>query len=137
MSFHESLKKARISAGLTQKELANKMNVSERTIQYYELGERRPRKMETVEQLAAILNVDVSYLLDSKSLLLIDAEEKGGAKSAREIEALVSEVSALFAGGELDDDEKDAVMAALTRAYWDAKVENKKYTPKKFKKSGE
>ena len=25
------------------------------------------------------------------------------------------------------EDEKDAVMAALTRAYWDAKEDNKKY----------
>ena len=46
------------------------------------------------------------------------------------MEELVSEISGLFAGGELDEEEKDAVMAALTRAYWDAKEDNKKYASK-------
>ncbi len=135
MSFNENLKKARIAAGLTQRELAEKAGLSERTVQYYELGQRRPRKIETVEQLAGILTVNISALLDAKSLLLIDADERGGARSAREVGELVSEVSALFAGGELDEGEKDAIMAALNRAYWDAKEDNKKYTPKKHKKS--
>jgi transcriptional regulator with XRE-family HTH domain len=134
MSFSENLKKARIAAGLTQKELAQKAGIAERTIQTYELGERRPRNIETVERLAEILNVNIDTLLDKQNLLLIKAQEKGGAKAARDVEELVSEVTALFAGGELDEDEKDAVMAALNRAYWDAKEANKKYTPKKFKK---
>ena len=40
---------------------------------------------------------------------------------------LVAEVSGLFAGGELEDDDKDAVLRAIMDAYWDAKNENKKY----------
>ncbi|HHT53328.1 MAG TPA: helix-turn-helix transcriptional regulator [Clostridiales bacterium] len=123
-----------MAAGLTQKELAQKMGIAERTIQYYELGQRKPRKIETVEKLAEILGVDMSNLLDARSLLLIGAEEKGGARSAREVEELVSELSALFAGGELADEEKDVIMAALNRAYWDAKEDNKKYARKKYNK---
>ena len=41
----------------------------------------------------------------------------------------------MFAGGELDEEEKDAIMAALNRAYWDAKEENKKYAPKGHRKT--
>ena len=49
-------------------------------------------------------------------------------------EELVAGVSALFAGGELSENDKDAVMRALQDAYWMAKERNKeKYTPKKYK----
>jgi transcriptional regulator with XRE-family HTH domain len=134
MDFAQRLKKARMAAGLTQVELAEKLGVTSRSIQHYELGQRMPRKFETVEKLAEILNVEVNDLFDTKTLLLIGAQEKGGAKSARDVEELVSEVSALFAGGELAEEEKDAVMLALTEAYWDAKKVNKKYTPKKYRR---
>lgn len=134
MDFSQRLKRARMTAGLTQVELAQKLGVTSRSIQHYELGQRRPRKFETVEKLAEILNVEVNDLFDTQTLLLIGAQEKGGAKSARDVEELVSEVSALFAGGELAEEEKDAVMAALTEAYWDAKKVNKKFTPKKYRR---
>lgn len=38
----------------------------------------------------------------------------------------------MFAGGELSEGDKDAVMLALQKAYWDCKEDNKKYTPKKY-----
>ena len=63
---------------------------------------------------------------------VVEAHEKGGAKSARDVNELVSEVTALFAGGTLDENAKEGVMAAINRAYWDAKEKNKKYTPKKY-----
>ena len=45
------------------------------------------------------------------------------------------DISALFAGGELSENEKDAVMRTLQDAYWIAKERNsEKYTPKKFRK---
>lgn len=56
---------------------------------------------------------------------MIEAHEKGGAKSARDVNELVSEVTALFAGGTLDENAKEGVMAAINRAYWDAKEKNK------------
>ena len=65
---------------------------------------------------------------------VFEAYEKGGARSARDVDQIVSEVAALFAGGELSDEQKEGVMAALNRAYWDAKETNKKYTPKKYRK---
>ena len=68
----------------------------------------------------------------SEETFVIEAHEKGGAKSARDVNELVSEVTALFAGGTLDENAKEGVMAAINRAYWDAKEKNKKYTPKKY-----
>ena len=47
----------------------------------------------------------------------------------------MEEVSGLFAGGRISQDDKDAVMRAIQDAYWIAKEENKrKYTPKKYRK---
>lgn len=134
MTFAERLKQRRTEAGLTQKELAEKSNVTDKTIQNYELGRRRPVNMEVIQRIAVVLNTTADYLLGSEGMIVSDAHEKGGAKAAREVDEIISEVSALFAGGSLSDEEKEGVMAALNRAYWDAKETNKKYTPKKYRK---
>ena len=54
-------------------------------------------------------------------MLVLAAQEQGGAKAAREIDELVSEVTGMFAGGKLSEDALDGAMQALTRAYWIAK----------------
>ena len=43
----------------------------------------------------------------------------------------------MFAGGELSEQDKDAVMLALQKAYWACKEDNKKYTPKKYRPKSE
>ena len=63
----------------------------------------------------------------------LTAQEKGGASAARDIEELVSEVTGLFAGGQLSEDALEGAMRALNDAYWQAKEKNKKYTPKKYR----
>ncbi|MCH5272910.1 MAG: transcriptional regulator, partial [Lachnospiraceae bacterium] len=66
---------------------------------------------------------------------VLQAQQSYGYKGARDAEELVSDISALFAGGELSENEKDAVMRALQDAYWIAKERNsEKYTPKKYRK---
>ena len=49
----------------------------------------------------------------------------------------IAELAGMFAGGELSDADKDAVMLALQKAYWDCKEDNKKYTPKKYRNESE
>ena len=44
------------------------------------------------------------YLLGSSGTYVVEAHEKGGAKAAKDIEELVSEVTGMFAGGELSED---------------------------------
>ncbi len=130
MAFKERLKEKRKEAGLSQAELAARVGVTSRTIQNYELGTRKPQNVEVVQKLADVLNTTTDFLLGNADRQILAAYVRGGSKAARDVEELVSEISGLFAGGELDEEEKDAVMAALTRAYWDAKEDNKKYTPK-------
>ena len=87
------------------------------------------------QKIADALDTTTEYLLGSSETLIVQAYEKGGKKSARDIEELVGEVTALFAGGELSEDSLDGAMRALNDAYWIAKDKNKKYAPKKYRKS--
>ena len=117
---------------MSQDELAKKAGVTGRTIQNYELGTRNPQHIDIVQKLANALSTTVEHLLGNEGMYVLGAYEKGGTRTARDINALVSEISGLFAGGEIDEDEKDGIMAALNQAYWMAKEKNKKYTPKKY-----
>ena len=130
MAFKERLKEKRRARGMSQAELAERVGVTSRTIQNYELGSRKPQNMEVVQKLADVLNTTTDYLLGNADRQILAAYVKGGAKAARDVEELICEISGLFAGGELAEEEKDAVMAALTRAYWDAKEDNRKYASK-------
>lgn len=131
MGFKERLKEKRLEANLTQVQLAEKISVTARTIQNYELGTRKPTKLDVVEKLAEALNTTSEYLLGKGGMLVLAAQEQGGSKAAKDIDELVSEVSGMFAGGHLSDEALDGAMQALNKAYWIAKEKNKKYGKKK------
>lgn len=137
MSFKERLREKRLEANLTQVQLAEKVSVTPRTIQNYELGSRKPTKLEIVEKIAGVLHTTPEYLLGQSGMLIIAAHEQGGSKAARDIDDLVSEVTGMFAGGKLSDEALDGAMKALNEAYWIAKEKNKKYTPKKYRKGAD
>lgn len=132
MKFSERLKQLREAKNLTQKELGLAAGITERQIQNYEAGVARPR-ISAAEKLSNALGCTVEALLGYEGMLVADAAEKGGSKAARDVDALVSDVSSLFAGGELSDADKDALMAALSDAYFKSKEINKKYTPNKYR----
>ena len=67
-------------------------------------------------------------------LAIEKSAEKYGAKGAKQAQALVDEVSGLFAGGNIADEDLDVMMKALQDAYWIAKEKNKKFTPKKYRR---
>ena len=136
MSFKDRLREKRSEANLTQVQLAEKVSVSARTIQNYEMGSRKPTKYEIVEKIAKVLDTTPEYLLGQSEMLVVAAYEKGGSKAARDINELVSEVTGMFAGGTLSEDALDGAMKALNDAYWIAKEKNKKYTPKKYRGGG-
>jgi transcriptional regulator with XRE-family HTH domain len=131
MGFKDRLKEKRVEAKLTQVELAKKAGVTARTIQNYELGNRKPVNMVVVQKIADALETSTEYLLGSSGAFVADAYQKGGTKAARDIDELVSEVTGMFAGGKLSEDALEGAMKALNDAYWIAKEKNKKYTPKR------
>ena len=137
MEFAENLKEKRAQSGLTQAELAMKAGVTARTIQNYELGTRKPGNMVIVQRIADALGTTTEHLLSSGETLVVEAHERGGARAAKDINELVSEVTGMFAGGKLSDDALDGAMRALNEAYWIAKDKNKKYGRKKKKDAEE
>ena len=82
------------------------------------------------------ITVPVALHLDHGTYV-VEAHEKGGAKAAKDIEELVSEVTGMFAGGELSEDAIEGAYKALTDAYWIAKENNKKYAPKTRRKKSD
>ena len=134
MVFKDRLREKRLDTGLTQVELAKKAGVTARTIQNYELGSRKPANIEVVQKIADALGTATEYLLGSSGSYVLEAHERGGARAARDIDVLVSEVTGMFAGGKLSEDALEGAMRALNDAYWLAKEKNKKYTPKRHLK---
>ena len=135
MTFSERLKKIREQKGLTQEQLAQRSGLSRRMIQKYESGVARPR-FDASEKIASALEVPVSELLGENGTLVAQAVEKYGSRGAKQAEELMSEVTGLFAGGDLAEEDMDVMMKAITDAYWIAKEKNKKYTPKRYTEQG-
>jgi transcriptional regulator with XRE-family HTH domain len=129
MTFGEKVKKARKELGLTQAQLGERIGVSRRTITSYEADAFPPRTKELYYKLAEALQVNVNYLLTQEDAFVLDAGEKYGRKGA---EKLVSELTGLFSGGELAEEDMDELMLAIQKAYVIAKENNRKYTPKKY-----
>ena len=132
-SFAEKVKDARTELNLSQAQLAEKTGVSLRAIQTYEQG--------LLLKLAKVLNVSVKFLTDDncenpledieKDGYIAEARERYGTKGARDVDALLADNAALFAGGELSQAQKDAFFDAVMKAYITCKEEAKaKFTPR-------
>lgn len=63
MNIGERIKQTRKRVGITQKELGERLMISQVRIAQYETGKRQP-KIETLEKIAAALNVNVWDLYD-------------------------------------------------------------------------
>ena len=132
MKFNERLKELREKNNLTQEQLAKISGVSSRMIQRYEYGTSRPR-LDAAEKIAKALNVSTNELLGNADMLIAQANEKYGARGAKQAQQLTEEVTGLFAGGDMAEEDMDLMMKAIQDAYWIAKEKNKKYTPKKHR----
>ena len=135
MTFGEKIRILRKEKGLSQTELGKSVGASLRTVRNWELEGRYPKKREIYSKLAEVLDCDVSFLLTDSASFVTDAEERYGYRGRKDAEQLVSEVTGLFAGGEMDEEDMDAMMFAIQQAYVDAKRNNQKYTPKKYLKA--
>ena len=75
MNFNEILKELRKAKGLSQMELAERLNVSKSLVGLYETGARKP-SYEALEDIADFFNVDIDYLMgrEDKSTYYLDPE---------------------------------------------------------------
>lgn len=139
-SFAKKLKDARERKDLSQTELAKRAGISQRSITSYENENIIPRG-NTIRKLAKALNVSIEYLVNEevtdpnagrdKDAFIGTARDNYGIKGEREARLLLERNKALFAGGELDQEAKDAFFEALMVAYVQCKEEAKETFGKK------
>lgn len=133
MTFGEKVREARKKLNISQDDLSNKMGVSRRTVTSWETDKSFPRTRKVYEKLAETLDVPLNYLLSDDDAFVLDASEQFGYRGKKGAEKLVQELTGLFAGGELAEEDMDALAFAVQEAYIEAKKRNKKYTPKKYR----
>lgn len=66
-TFSDKLKELRVDAGLTQKQLAEKLNIRQQSYARYENGEGEPN-LETLVMISKIFDVSIDYLLGNSEL---------------------------------------------------------------------
>lgn len=141
-SFGEKVKEAREIMDMSQATLGEKVGVSQRSITAYETDNAKPRG-GTVRKLARALNVSIDYLLNddidnpqggiAKDLHLENIRETFGSRAEAEAKVLLEKNTALFAGGALSQDGKDAFFEAIMTAYVTCKEEARKTYGRKNK----
>ena len=137
MLFGDRIKELRNLADMSQQELANRTGLSLRSIQNYESNQRYPKDVAILNKLCTALGTTIEELMKEEDQFILEAASKFGSRGKNDAEKLIEEVGGLFAGGELNEEDKDKVFRAITEMYWKAKDNNIKYTPKKYKKNSE
>ena len=131
MEFGEKIRNARLAKGMSQSDLAAASGISLRTIQNYELGARLPKKRDTYTHLAQALGINEDALLDENAAFVLRASSQYGRRGAKQALDMVSDIAAMWAGGEMEEEDMDAIMRALQEAYWEAKQNNRKYASRR------
>ena len=125
MKFGEKVRIERTNKKMTQRELGERLGVTTRTITGYEKEGLYPRKREIYYKLAERFGTEKLYFTGEEEDFVADATEMYGSRGRAQAENLVRQISGLFAGGSLDDEDKDAVMRSIMDAYWESKNENR------------
>lgn len=134
MTFGEKIKNLRKAKNLNQTQLANSIGVSLRTIRGWEIEGRYPKQHELYQKLADVLGCDISYLMTEEETFVTEATEQYGSRGAKQAQQILEQAAAMFAGGELSDDDKTAFMDEIQMLYLDSKKRAKKFTPKRYLK---
>ena len=87
-----------------------------------------------VIKLAAALNEEVNYFLSEHELAIMrenemflgEAESKFGKSGKAQARQIIENAQALFAGGDLEEEDKEAFFQAITEMYFESKKNNSK-----------
>ena len=137
----DKLKALRLSKKITLAALSRSSGLSDRAIRYIENNERQPG-IDAIKKLSAALDVSTSYFMDDdlfqeevdKEEVLAEAKEKYGFRGKAQAERIYQQTQALFAGGQLSEEDRSAFRDLMIDLFFETKEEaKKKYTPKKFR----
>lgn len=136
----EKMRQARAALQMNQTELADKVGVTQRSITDYERGAAIPRP-STIRKLAAALQVTYTYLSDddcsdpqegaNREDIIENARSQFGSRYASQLNKMLDESVASFAGGDIPSEDMDLFMEAFMNAIALGKERaRKKFTPK-------
>ena len=136
----EKIRERRTHLGLTQTELADKIGVTLRTITKYEKQGVMPRG-RNLRELAKALGVSELYLsndeIEDETYGLEEAPfiDSYGTKGANDMQNLLMQTQAMFAGGDIPQADKDKFFQAVMAAYVATKEDaSERFTNKRYKK---
>lgn len=107
MNFGEKIRKLRLDRGLTQRQVADALQISLRALVYYENGHRLPPQ--------PVLNQFREYFRVSADALIIDNEPPAQTFKRAQLtpQELLQQVGSLLAGGQLNDTDRTLFLDAL------------------------
>lgn len=140
----EKIKDLRITMNMTQKDLADRVGTTVRTISSYEAAGSKPRGLN-LRKLCTVLNVSEGYLLNDEiedvtygieeAPYIEAARTTYGKKGAMDVEELLTQTKAMFAGGDVPEEDKELFFQAVTEAYFaNRQRASEKFTRKDYKK---
>ena len=136
MNFGEKLREQRKKAGLLQVDVAQAIGVTKRTLINYENGNSYPQGRSMYFKLAEFFKVDVNYFLTENEEFLTIAAENYGKKGQDQARSILDQAAALFAGGELSDNDQLAFLHTMQEIYLESKeIARDKFTPHKYRKT--
>lgn len=135
----DRIRKARLAKGLTQKQLAEMLNITDATVNRYERGIRKPDP-EMLKAIADILNVSVDYLLGKTDIPNLHVPESYFQKYAvtkrdlTQYENFIQHVNAFFMDDKVAEEDKEKLFRDISELFWKAKEINKEKYGRKKKK---
>ncbi len=137
MTFGEKIKELRKERNISQADLGRAIGVSLRTIRGWENENRFPKQRELYGKLADFFGCDTDYLLTENAAFITQTTEEYGPRGAKQAQIILEQAAAMFAGGDLSDEDKTAFMDEIQILYLDSKKRAKKFTPKKYRNNEE
>ena len=138
----DKVKALRLSKKMTITALSRASGLSDRAIRYIENNERQPG-VDAIKKLSAALDVGTEYFMEDdlfqqelhKEEVLAQAKDRYGSRGMAQALAVYESAKGLYAGGRLNEDERDAFRDLMMEIFFDSKEEAKKYTPKKYRQT--
>lgn len=132
MKFGEKIKELRTQKKMSQTELGKAVGVSLRTVRGWEVEGRYPRHKDLYQKLAEVLGCDISYLMNEEENFITEAAQQYGSRGAKQAQIILEQTAAMFAGGDLSDEDQIEFLNEIQSLYLDSKKRAKKFTPKKY-----
>ncbi len=121
MEFGEKVRALRKQQNMSQSQLASICGVTERSILNYEHRNLVPKNKDVLLKLSETLHTTTDYLLSNESHYVEQARLVRSADGKEFAQQIINGTEALFAGGDISDEDKEEVFKAIQDIYFKSK----------------